>query len=181
LREITGPLFRNQRCRQRLEAWLRRREGVGYGVKSRDDALDIAINCRRWPVKGDRGDRRRGVVADAGERQQRCRLIGKPPAMPIDDGARAGMEVAGPSVIAEPLPELQDFNERCCGEHRNVGPARHESVEIWADSRYRRLLQHDLAEPHEVGVGPAPGRCPPWQVAAVAIVPGEKSCRIRRS
>jgi hypothetical protein len=26
-------------------------------------------------------------------------------------------------------------------------------VEIRADSRYRRLLQHDLAEPYAVGIG----------------------------
>ena len=101
--------------------------------------------------------------------------------MPLDDGARAGMQVAGAGVIAEPLPELQDLVERCRGERRNIGPACHESVEIWADSRYRRLLQHDLAEPDAVGVGPDAGGGPPRQVAAVAVVPGEKRCGIGRA
>src|SRR5205823_8026963 len=95
-------------------------------------------------------------------------------AIPLDNSARAGMQVAGARVITEPLPELQYLVERCRGEHRNVGPACHESVEIWADSRYRRLLQHDLAEPDAVRVGPDAGGGAPRQRPAVAVVPQEK-------
>jgi len=84
------------------------------------------------------------------------------------------MQVAGARVITEPLPNLQYLVERCRGERRNIGPACHESVEIWAHSRYGRLLQHDLAEPDAVGIGPAAGWCPPRQNAAVAVVPVEK-------
>ena len=98
--------------------------------------------------------------------------------MPLDNGARAGVQVAGARVITEPLPELKYLVERCRGERRNIGPACHESVEIWADSRYRRLLQHDLAEPDAVGVGSDAGGGAPRQRAAVAVVPKEKRCGI---
>ena len=91
--------------------------------------------------------------------------------MAPDDGSRAGMQVAGAGVITEPLPELQYLVERCRGERRNIGPACHESVEIWADSRYRRLLQHNFAEPDAVGVGSDTGGGSPRQRATVAVVP----------
>ena len=154
--------------------------GFAHGVEPRDDPLDIAVDRRGRPIEGDRGDRRRGVVADPGQRAQRRRVVGKLAAVPLDDGAGAGVQVAGAGVIAEPLPELQHLVERGRGERANIGPARHESVEIGADSRDRRLLQHDLAEPDAVGVGRLPARRAPRQVAAVAVVPGEQRGGIGR-
>ena len=92
-----------------------------------------------------------------------------------DHSAGAGMEVAGARVVAEPLPEMQDFVERGRRERRNVGPACHESVKIGAHGRDRRLLQHDLAEPNAVGIGTHAHRRSPRQIAAMAVVPGEQS------
>ena len=87
-------------------------------------------------------------------------------AMAVDNGARAGMEVPCPCVITEALPELQDFVERCRGKRRNIGPARHETVEIWSHSRYCRLLQHDFAEPDEIRIRSDARGGPPRQGAA---------------
>ena len=101
--------------------------------------------------------------------------------MPLDDGTGAGMKVAGARVIAEPLPQLEDFVERGRGERRNIGPARHESVKIGFDCRHGRLLQHDFAEPYAIRVGADAGRRPPRQVTSVAVVPGEQSGGIGRS
>ena len=107
------------------------------------------------PIESDGGDGRRGIGADPGQRAQSCGFLGEIAAMPLDNGAGAGMQVAGARVIAEPLPELQDFVERGCGERPNIGPACHELVKIRADCSYCRLLQHDLAEPHAIRVGTA--------------------------
>jgi len=96
--------------------------------------------------EGDRGDRRRGVVADPRQSSQCLDLAGKVAAMPVDHRAGAGMKVTGTGVIAEPLPEPQDLVERGRGQCRDIGPARHESVKITSDRCYCRLLQHDLAE-----------------------------------
>ena len=96
-----------------------------------------------------------------------------------DDGLRAGVQVAGAGVIAEPLPGMQHLVERGGGQRTNIGETRHELVKIGADRRDRGLLQHDLAEPDAVGVGASAGRGAPGQVAAVAVVPGEQ--RRRRS
>ncbi len=76
-------------------------------------------------------------------------------AVPFGDGAGASVQVAGARVIAEALPLLQDLVERGRRERRNVGPARHEPVEIRAHGGDGRLLQHDLAEPDAIRVGRA--------------------------
>ena len=61
-----------------------------------------------------------------------ARSSGKLPAMALDDGARAGVQVAGARVIAEPLPQMQHLVERGRGQCAKLGPARHESVKIGA-------------------------------------------------
>jgi hypothetical protein len=174
LREIAGPLLRHHCRGERPEARVCRRKGFRHRIKPRDDPFDIAVDCRGPPVEGDSGNRSRGVGPDPGQRTQRRRVGGEPGAMPLDDGARAGMQVAGARVIAEALPELKYLVERCRGERQHIGPACHESVEIWRHSRYRRLLQHDFAEPHAVRVGSDAGGGAPRQRAAVAVVPEEK-------
>ena len=70
-----------------------------------------------------------------------------------DDCLRAGVQIAGAGVVAEPLPGVQHLVERGGGQRANIGKTRHESVKIGADRRDRGLLQHDLAEPDAVGVG----------------------------
>src|SRR5262249_32637580 len=147
----------------------------------RHDPLDIPVNRGLAPVEGDRGDRRCGVVADAGKSAQCRALFGEYAVVPLDHSAGAGVKIAGTRVIAEPLPEWWELVERCGGQHANIRPTRHESVEIWSDTRYRRLLQHDLAEPDAVWVGPDPSGSAPWQVAAMTVVPAEKGGGIRHS
>ena len=74
LGEIAGPLLRNQRRGERSEARFCRGKGFGHGVKPGEDTLDIAVDRRGPPIEGDRGDRRRGVVADPGQCAQRRRV-----------------------------------------------------------------------------------------------------------
>ena len=115
LREVAGPLLRDQRRGERLETRLGERQRLAYGVKAGDDALDIAVDRCLAPVEGDRRDRRRGVAADPGECAQGADVVRKDATMALDHGARAGMQVAGAGVVAEPLPEPQNVVERRCG------------------------------------------------------------------
>ena len=179
LREIAGSLIRHQRRGERPEARLCRRKRV----RSRHKAGRRPVrHCRRSRRSADRTRSRRSPPRCKspipGSARNAAGSSGKPAVMPLDNGARAGVQVAGARVIAEPLPQLQHLVERCRGERRNIGPACHELVEIWADSRYGRLLQHDLAEPDAVGVGSDAGRGAPRQRAAVAVVPNQKRCGI---
>ena len=65
LREIARPL-RWQHCQH---AHANQRLGTGHqlldGEEPRHDALDIAVDGGRWPVKGNRGDRAGRIGADA--------------------------------------------------------------------------------------------------------------------
>jgi len=99
-------------------------------------------------------------------------------AMPLDHGARAGMQIAGARVITEPLPEMQHLVERGRGQCANIGKTRHESVKIASDRDDGGLLQHDLAKPDAVGIGGLARQRPPGQVAAVPVVPDEQRGRI---
>ena len=71
LREIAGAARRQQRRRQPLDHRLGRRQRLFYGKQPRHHALDIAVHRHRRGIERDRRDRRRGVVADAGQRAQR--------------------------------------------------------------------------------------------------------------
>ncbi len=116
LREVAGPPGRNQRGGERSELRLCRGQRVAHGTEACNDALDIAVDRGFSAVERDRGDRRRGVIADPGQPAQRLGFLGESAAVPLDYGTSAGMQVAGPRIVAEPLPELQDFVERGRGE-----------------------------------------------------------------
>ena len=111
------------------------------------------------------------VRPDPGKCTQGCKIVGEAPIMPFYNRTRTGVQVAGACIVTEALPELQHLVERCGGKRRNIGPACHESVEIWSHSRYRRLLQHDFAEPDAVGIGSHAGGGAPRQGATVVIIP----------
>ena len=155
--------------------------GSGIGIEPSHDALDIAVDRGGASIESDGGNGRRGIGANTGQRTQSSNFAREFAGMSLDHDAGAGMQVAGARVIAESLPELQNLVERGCGQRPNIGPTCHESVEIWADSRHRRLLQHDLAEPDAVGIGLHSGRRPPRQIAAMAVVPGKQRCGIGHS
>ena len=98
LDEIARPLPRHQSHTRSLDL---ARDGF-QPAEPGDHPLDIGIDGRRLFAERDRGDRARGVIADAGQRPQRrggsreCAAGGDP--------AGAGDQVAGPRVIAEPGP-----------------------------------------------------------------------------
>ena len=71
----------NKRRRQPLDRRLRRRQFVLDRKQPRHHALDIAVHWHRRRVERDRSHRRRGVVADAGQRAQalRCSSGNSPP------------------------------------------------------------------------------------------------------
>ena len=147
-------------------------------MKASDHALDIAVDRGGAPIESDGGNSCCSIRANTGQRAEFRHFTWKFAGISLDDGAGAGMQVAGARVISEPLPDLQNLVERGCCQRSNIGPTCHESVEIRADCCHCGLLQHDLAEPHAVRVRSHTGRRPPWQVPAVTVVRGEEGCGI---
>ena len=178
LGEVARPPCRDQFRGERSQPLLCRRKRLADGVEAGNDALDIAVDSSHPSVECDRGNRGCGVIADPREHAQRRPFGRECAAVALDDGAGAGVQIAGAGVVAEPLPQVQDLVEGGRGERRNVRPARDELVKIRSDGRYAGLLQHDFAEPDMIGIWMTAGRYPPRQVSALAIVPGEQLLRV---
>ena len=124
----------------------------------------------------DRGDRRRRIIADA---RKRAKLGGgsRESAAPRDF-AGAGDEVAGPGIIAEAGPFGEDVLIARCGQRRDRRPARDEPLEPRHDRRDRGLLEHDLAQPHAIGIGRRlAGRRTPRQAPEVIHIMLEQARR----
>ncbi len=63
----------------------------------------------------------------------------------------ASNEVAGPGIVAEPRPFAQHLFVRCGGKRFDGRPALDEAAEARLDRGDRGLLQHDFAQPHNIG------------------------------
>ena len=138
---------------------------------ARQHALDVAVQYRAAFVLGQRADRGGGGTADAGQFEYLFELARKFAVMFFDDDLRGAMQVAAARVIAEAAPvrehllfgrggECGDGRERC-----------DEALVIGDDGGDLRLLQHDLGQPHTVGIRALPGQV----VAAVRALPGDQA------
>jgi hypothetical protein len=137
--------------------------------------LHIAVDRRRRLVEGDGANRRRRVAADAGQRQQARLILGEAAAMAAGHGAGASMKIAGTGVIAQAGPGREHVVERGFGQRLDGGPAFDKAAEIVADRGHGGLLQHDLRQPDDVGIGAFSGRRAPRQGATMSIVPGKQT------
>ena len=151
-----------QRCVGGRLDLLRRQPLTG---EAGEDAGDVRIDDRGIGLEREREHRPRGVGADAGEREQAVERSREP--AEFGDRLRGGMEVAGATRIAEPLPQSEDIAEwrsRACGRRREGleqrEPARDHPLDLG-------LLEHDLAHEH----CPWVAGTPPRQVAQLGNAP----------
>ena len=101
-------------------------------------------------------------------------LPGNSPPCLLDDEPWRSVQIARAAVIAKPGPGREHRVERSLGERAKIREARKEALEIRADGRDRRLLQHDFREPDAVGIRTFAARRAPRQGAAMPIVPGQE-------
>src|SRR5262245_38546993 len=99
--------------------------------------------------------------------------------MSLDNRSRAGAQVSCARVIAEPGPDPQHVIETCFGERSHGRPAQKKSGVIGSDRLHRGLLQHDLRQPHTVGIRSLAAPCAPGQYAGMPVVPGQQVHRVR--
>ena len=133
----------------------------------------IAVHRRGGQAKGDGADGPGGVVADAGQRPDGVIVRREGTAIPLDQELCRLLEVAGPAVIAQPLPELEQPLLRQRRQRLDIRHLPEKALVIGQRRLHPGLLEHDLREPHMVR-----GRVlPPGEVAAVGIVPGQQRLR----
>ena len=133
-------------------------------------------------IEGDRADRRRGVVADAGQRAQRFEVVAeirRRAVRPPRARRRAGCGRARNSRARPRRAARRRAGAAASAVDRR--PARQEFGVIGPDRLHGGLLQHDLRQPDPVGIGALARARPPRQHAAVAVVPGEQIGRGRRA
>ena len=174
LREIAGTRVGRDRVGCRAQFGHCSGERPFNREQPRHHARDIGIDHDRAFPKGDRGDRGGGVRADAGEFAQA--RFGRGEAAARDHGTRAGMEIARAGVVTKPRPGRHQIGLGCRRQRLDARPARDEFGEARRDRGDGGLLEHDLGQPHAVGVGRVTARRgAPRQRARVPIVPSEQS------
>ena len=163
-----------------LEARLGGREARR---RTRTAAPRPARHCRRrhWPnaAEGDRRDRRRRIVADAGKFPQVRSLwpgTARHARPSTDPGA--GEQVAGAGVVAEPRPGGHDILvPGARARSPTEGQRRVNSRKYRRRVRDRGLLEHDLGQPHPIGIGGLARLRAPGQVAAMRHRTSRGACR----
>ena len=83
-------------------------------------------------------------------------VCGKRPAKRSATMRGALVQIAGAAVVAEPRPLREHVVELGRGQRLHRRPAREEALVEGDDRGDRGLLQHDLGQPHRVGVRHAP-------------------------
>ena len=87
--------------------------------------------------------------------------IGKDAAVILHDLAGRLLQVAGPVIIAQPLPQLHEPILLHRRQISHSGQFRQKASVVVQHRRHPGLLEHDLADPYMVGGGvAAPGQHP---------------------
>ena len=152
---------RGQRCR--------------YGEQTCDHPLDIGVDHHGAAAKGNRGDGRGGIGAQARQGAQCIFGVGEAAAMVGHHGAGAGQQVAGTGIIAQPRPGGHQVGVGAGGQILHRRPADRELLEIGADRRNRGLLQHHFGQPDAIGIGRIGARRrTPGQTPGMDVIMGQQ-------
>ena len=112
-------------------------------------------------LEGDGGHRPGGVVSHPGQGAEGGIVGGEFPLKFVHDLPGGLLQVAGPVVVAQTLPELHQLVLLHGGQIGHGGELGQEAGIIVHHRRHPGLLEHDLRQPHMVGRGvAAPGQHP---------------------
>ena len=89
-----------------------------------------------------------------------------------DDPLRGGVELPGPAVVPQPFPGAEHVGFRRCRELRDGRKPLHVAEEKIDDPIDLRLLEHHLADPGAVGIGPST----PGEITPHPLEPAEEGC-----
>ncbi len=174
LGEVARPLRRRQHGGKTLQLALGGRQRCLDREQPRHHPLDIAVDRRDLRPVGDRRHRRRRIGTDARQRRQHRLVVGKSAAVHRSHRLRALVQISRAAVVAEPGPGDEHIVDAGARKRLDRRPAPQELEVVGNDRLDHGLLQHDLAEPHPVGIGLLSRWISPGQIAALAVVPFEK-------
>jgi hypothetical protein len=133
-------------------------------METSDHPRHIGVDGGDPFAERDRCNRRGSVGADAWKLLKLGSSRREPAA--ADEVTGAGDQIASAGVIAKAGPFRENLLIGGGGKRLDRRPARGEPFESRRDGRDRRLLEHDLAQPHPIGMGRrfarsrAPGETP---------------------
>ena len=143
----------------------------GHGA--RQDPADVGVEHDVPLAEGEAGDRRGGVVADAGQREQVVVRRRHLAVVALDDGDRGGVEAQRATGVAQPAPHPHRLAGGLGGQGGRRRPALEPGRVHRQHPRDRRLLEHELADHHR----PRRGR---HARATAARARGRRTSRARR-
>ncbi|CCF97337.1 hypothetical protein RSK60_2030013 [Ralstonia solanacearum K60] len=175
----------HQTLRVRLDAVRRRQHGLGNAPHrlldalvagkavdaedTRKHALDVAVeDGRAHPVRECRNGRG-GGASDARQRRQCFGIAGKHTAMLGHHDLRAAVQIARAGVVAQARPGGHHVVRGRRGQRPHGREPLDEARVVAQHRRHLRLLQHDLRQPHAIGIA---GVLPRQVMAAMAPLPG---------
>lgn len=127
--------------------------------KTRKHSGNVGIEDRHRQIPGKRLDGGRCIFAKARQGTQILGAPGKFSPIPGADKLCGLVEIAGPPVVAESLPEPKHLRFPGFGQCVDYWKSGHPIVVVGKDGGDGRLLEHDLGNSHRIGIGtPTPGQ-----------------------
>ena len=121
----------------------------------------VAVHRRDGEAEGDGGDGPGGVVPHAGQGADLLIGGGKDSSVLLHDLTGSPLQVSGPAVIAQSLPQLHQCVLRDGSQVGHRRQSLQKAAVVVQHSGHPGLLEHDLRHPHPVGRGvAAPGQHP---------------------
>ena len=165
----TGPLLRHGRRHPAAEGLAV--FGIQYIQTAAGDPCrqtqHVAVHRRNGLSEGDGEDSPRRIVSDARKGRQLPVCLREASTVLFREDAGRLLQISGPAVIAQPLPQLHEPLRVGLGQGLHRGEGLHEPLKIRQHRRHTGLLEHDLRHPCSVG-----GYLfPPRQDAPVDIIP----------
>ncbi len=145
---------------------------VGECQQTREDTDDVALQHGQWQAEGKGCDRGSAVGSEAWQRGQEGGIGRQLAAVVVHQEFSRCMDMARAGVVAEAFPLFQHILQGGGGQSGDMGEAFQKALEIGDDRIHLGLLQHNLGNPHGIGIErfSAPGQVAgilskPWQQA----------------
>ena len=138
-----------------------------------DDPDDISVHRGHRNPVGNGSDGAGGIGADAFDFSEKSRIGGQNAPIIPHDLPCALVQIPGPGIISQPLPQLQHVLLRRLRQSPKGGEPVQKTAVIVQHGLYPGLLQHSFADPGPVGImNASPGQHP-----GTPVIPGQQGFR----
>ena len=135
--------------------------------QARQNASSVGFDNRNWLIKGERGEGIGSVTPDAGHRANCGEIVRKSGAVLSVHDFSGCMKIAGPRVVAETLPRVEDVTFRSPSQRAKIREPAEPLIIIRDNGGNLGLLEHELGDENGVGIA----RVTPGKIPAVLAIP----------